>query len=319
MRRTYSREFVSLLLTAAVVAWASSRVSAEPDPMPPFTGTTVSQDALLRVLATSPSRQFKPVGRTSVLFRMRTEARVTAGYKVKSKSGGDGYRSEIAAYRVGRLLFLDNVPPTVFRVATRKEIKARFHKDRLDRWWSVQHATAWEDDGTVFGAASYWVKGARRGLEDQKGTWQTWLQTEGTIPSGKTKLARDLSTMVLFDFLIGNWDRYSGGNLLMNPDRTRALLVDNDHAFSNLNERLYEKLLANLTRAERFSRTVVDQLVLLDRNVIQQALAQDPSHNARPLLTEAQIAAVLDRRAAILSYIAALVEEHGDDRVLVFP
>jgi len=294
-------------------------VSAEPDPVPLFVGTTVSQDALLQALATSPSRQFKPVGRTSVLFRMRTASGVTAGYKVKSRNMEQGYKSEIAAYRVSRLLLLDNVPPTIFRLATRKEIKARFHKEKLDRWSSVQRATSWEDDGTVVGAASYWIKGARRGLEDRKGTWQTWLRIEGTIPPGKTELARDLSTMAMFDFLVANWDRYSGGNLLMNDEKTRAFLVDHDRAFSTLNEKLYERLLGDLARTERFSKGVVDQLVVLDRNAIHQELAQDPSHGSQPLLTDAQITALLDRRAAILSYIAALVEEYGDDKVLIFP
>lgn len=295
------------------------RVNAKPGPLPPFVDTTVSQDSLLQVLANSPAWQFKPIGRTSILLRMRTRSRVTAGYKVKSHDMADGYRSEVAAYRISRLLLMDTVPPTAFRRATREEIRAHFHKDKLDKWGSVKRAISWEDDGTVPGAASYWVKGAPRGLERQKHTWQTWLRIDGTIPDGKTQLARDLSTMTLFDFLVGNWDRYSGGNLLMNPDRTRALLVDNDRAFSSLNEKLYQRLLEDLTRTERFSKGVVDRLAVLDRNAIQQELAQDPSPDAQPILTSAQVAALLDRREAILSYIAALVEEHGDARVLIFP
>ncbi|MDH3728872.1 MAG: hypothetical protein OER77_15175 [Myxococcales bacterium] len=279
----------------------------------------MSQDALLQALANSPSRQFKPVGRTSVVFRMRTESRITAGYKVKSRNLEHGYQSEIAAYRLGRLLLLDNIPPTIFRRATRKEIKARFHKDKLDRWSSVQRSTSWEDDGTVVGAASYWIKGARRGLEDQKGTWQAWLRLEGMIPPGKMKLARDLSTMTLFDFLVGNWDRYSGGNLLTDRERARALLMDNDRAFSGMNEKLYERLLRDFTQTERFSKAVVDQLVDLDRKTIRQELAEDPSHSSESLLTDSQITALLERRATILSYIAALVEEHGEDQVLFFP
>jgi hypothetical protein len=36
-------------------------------------------------------------------------------------------------------------------------------------------------------------------------------------------------------------------------------------------------------------------------------------------LNAAQIADVLDRRATILSYVAALIEERGEDDVLFFP
>ncbi len=250
---------------------------------------------------------------------MRTESGTTAGYKVKSLDLEHGYQSEIAAYRLSRLLALDNVPPAIFRRATRQEIRVRFHEDKLDRWGSVQRAISWEEDGTVVGAASYWTKRARKGLEKQRRTWQAWLRLNGAIPPGKMKLAQDLSTMTLFDFLVGNWDRYSGGNLLMDRERTRALLVDNDRAFSRMNEPLYKRLLEDFTRTERFSKRLVDQLVLLNRDAIRQELARDPGHSLESPLTDSQISAVLDRRATILSHIAALVEEHGEDQVLFFP
>lgn len=250
---------------------------------------------------------------------MRTVSRTTAGYKVESHGHKDGYRAEIAAYRVGRLLMLDNVPPTVFRQATRVEIKSRFHKEKLARWRSVARATVWQPGGLVDGAASYWIKGARRGLDDQRDRWSAWLVVGAEIPTGKTPLARDLSTMALFDFLVANWDRYSGGNLLMTPDRSRAVLVDHDHAFSSMNEALYQRLLEDLVRTERFSSVVIDRLMRLDRDAIEMELAQDPSHARESLLNDAQIAAIMDRRATILSHVAALVEEHGSEQVLFFP
>lgn len=318
-RRARAPRTRATAVAATLILLTGAGVGAKPDSLPPFVGTTVSQDALLQILANSRSRQFKPIGRTSVFFRMRTESRLTAGYKVKSRNLEHGYRSEIAAYRLSRLLLLNNVPPTIFRRATRKEIRARFHKDKLERWSSVRRSIWWEDDGTVVGAASYWIKGARRGLEKRRRQWQSWLRIEGTIPPGKITLAQDLSTMTVFDFLIGNWDRYSGGNILTDRERTRAVLVDHDHAFLGMNEKLYGRLLGDLTRIERFSKGLVDQLVVLDLDAIQHELARDPSHSSQPLLTDPQIAALLDRRATILSYIAALVEEHGEDKVLVFP
>lgn len=318
MRRTYSREFASLLL-AALVAWTGARVYAAADEPPSFVGTRVAQDSLLEALATSKSRQFKPVGRTSVLFRMRTVSRVTAGYKVESHGREQGYRAEIAAYRVSRLLMLDNVPPTIFRQATKQEIRSRFHKEKLARWPGVARATSWQRNGVVDGSASYWIKGAHRGLEERRDDWTSWLRIDGSIPAGKTKLARDLSTMILFDFLVANWDRFSGGNLLMNPEQTRAILVDNDRAFARIDEELYEQLLDDLMNTERFSGEVVDRLVTLDRDAIEEELARDPSHARQPVLADKQVAAILDRRETILSHIAALAEEHGSERVLFFP
>lgn len=318
MPRISSRELASALLSLALVAWAVTPAAAE-DELPPFVGTEASQDALVETLATSRAWQFKPIGHTSVLFRMRTVSHVTAGYKVKSRGLETGYRSEIAAYRLSRLLRLDNVPPTVFRRATQSEIKNRFHEEKRYRWKAVRRATSWEEDGTVVGSAAFWVKKARRGLVRSRDRWQTWLRVEGAIPSSKKELARDLSTMTLFDFLVANWDRYSGGNLLMSPARERAVLVDHDRAFAPLGEDLYVRLLRDLTATERFSNAVIDRLLVLDRQAIEDELSKDPSHASAPLLDGKQIDALLDRRETILSHVAALVEEHGEAKVLFFP
>jgi hypothetical protein len=317
--RISSQAFASFVLAAVVAGWLSSVASAELEPLPRFVGTDLGQDEILDVIASARSRSFKPVGHSSVVLRMRTVAHVTAALRVRTHEIQRGYQHEIAAYRVSRLLGLDNVPPAVYRRATWTEIRQRFNDEMLDRRGSVRRAVLWDEDGSAPGAAVYWVKGLRSvGLEN-KARWQTWLQ-DGEVPKGKVALARDLSTMVMFDFLIGNWDRFSGGNLPTDSSQQRAFLRDNDRSFSMpLLERRYEKLLEGLTLTERFSKDVVRHLEALDEASIRAELAQDPSHQTDPLLNAAQIADVLDRRATILSYIAALIEERGEDEVLFFP
>jgi hypothetical protein len=293
--------------------------SAEVEPPPRFVGTEVAADEILEVISSASSRSFKPVGHSSVVLRMRTVARVTAALRVRSHDLERGYQYEIAAYRISRLLGLDNVPPAVYRRATWNEIRQRFHEDMLDRRGSVRRAVLWDDDGSAPGAAVYWVKGLRSVGLEKKARWQSWLK-DGEIPQGKAALARDLSTMVVFDFLIGNWDRFSGGNLPTDSSQQRAFLRDNDRSFSTpLLERRYENLLGGLTRTERFSKDTIHHLAALDEASIRAELARDPSHETDPLLNAAQIADVLDRRATILSYIAALIEERGEDDVLFFP
>jgi hypothetical protein len=313
------RASASIVLAAVVATGLSPAVRAERVPLPAFIGTDVGQDEILEVISTARSRSFKPVGHTSVVLRMRTVERVTAALKVRSHQLQHGYQSEIAAYRIGRLLGLDNVPPAIYRRASWDEIRRRFHKDTLDRRDSVRRAVLWDDDGSVPGAAIYWIKGLRYMEAENEGSWRSWLRG-GEIPSSKTTLARDLSTMVVFDFLIGNWDRFSGGNLSIDASGRRAYLRDNDRSFSTpLPERQYQKLLDRLTRTERFSETMFRRLMALDEAAIGAELARDPSHEANPILSDAQIADVLDRRATILSHIAALIEERGAEQVLVFP
>ncbi len=328
MPRTSSPAFVSALVAATVLLTPAESSRAESNAygnaalaehLPPFVGTTASQDDMLESLASSPAWQFKPVGRSSIVLRMRTRSRVTGGFKVKSDEADRGYANEVVAYRIARLLLLDNVPPATFRTSSRQEIRSAFHKKKRNRWPAVDRQVAWEDDETVVGAASVWTKMARRGLERRKAVWSDWTRLDGTVPPDKSELAADLSNMVLFDFLIGNVDRYSSGNLLMDPGGARAILVDNDAGFSELDFGSYEALLADLTRTERFSKTTVSRLLALDRDALLGELPADYPHDAEPLLDATQIGAILARRDTLLSYVAALVQEHGRDQVLVFP
>jgi hypothetical protein len=316
LRRICSLAFAELLL-GAVLLLASAGL-ARGDAASRFLGRD-DPDTVLEVISTARSRSFKPVGHSSVVLRMRTVARVTAAMKIRSHDVPDGYRNEIAAYRLSRMLGLDNVPPAVYRRVRWSEIRNRFHEDMLDRRRAVKRKVLWDDDASAPGAAVYWVRGMRSvGFEDVS-KWADWVR-EGDIPKGKESLARDFSNMAVFDMLIGNWDRFSGGNFPADPTRRRALLRDNDRGFSTpLLEPRFQRLLERLSATERFSRTTVRTLGALDADAIRRALSDGLGDDMGPLLSERQVADVLERRATILSHVAALVDERGEADVLVFP
>ena len=165
MRRIYSPAFAEVALCSILLLAPAALARGEAAPA--FFATDEDPDALLGVISSARSRSFKPVGHTSVVLRMRTVARVTAAMKVRSHAVPDGYRHEIAAYRLSRVLGLDNVPPAVYRRVRWSEIRSRFHEDMLDRRAAVRRRVLWDDDASTPAAAIDWVRGQRSvGCED---------------------------------------------------------------------------------------------------------------------------------------------------------
>jgi hypothetical protein len=73
------------------------------------------------------------------------------------------------------------------------------------------------------------------------------------------------------------------------------------------------RILEELQRTRRFPRSLVEALRGLDASSLARA-----SHDeiVGDLLDDSQREAVLERRAMILSYVEALIEEHGEPAVL---
>ena len=282
-----------------------------------FFASELSDPELIRELLTAEPRQFRPVGHTSVVFRMRLEGPATAAYKVASNSFPRAHLAEIAAYRVALLLGLDNVPPAVLRRVARDKIDARMHRDYKQRWRALQGEVRWLEGGIAEGAASVWVFGLRSfRLEQEQTRWRAWLRGNTEIPKERLALARDLSNMVVFDYLVGNRDRFSGSNMKVLPGAGRLVLLDNDHAFplAQSDVSYSDFLLESLKLTERFSRSTVERLLALEESDLRAELGASP----RPLLTHDQINGLMERRAILLSYVARLIEERGRDAVLYF-
>lgn len=234
-----------------------------------------------------------------------------------------GYRAEVAAYRVARFLGLDDVFPVITRRVTKEELRRRLDPAFHDAWKDIDRWTSWQDDDSVLGAVAPWV-GDVRALDlsddDAVQRWSRWLEGSQEIPDGRVPLARDLSNMLAFDYLIGDWDRFESP-LLGTPDGRRLFLRDHDRAFAApLPPVLHRRVLDKLMLTRRFSRSFVARLALLDRRAIERELAADPGQiEGRPILTRAQIAGVLDRREGLLSYVGALIDERGRKAVLSLP
>lgn len=313
-------------LRRAVLALALSAVALQASAQPaarPFVGGGRSQDEILERIRNAAPLRFGQVGTSSVTLRMDFGDGVSAAYKPRTRTHRRGYLAEVAAYRVARALGMDNVPPAVGRSMNRLVMQNRFTSEAPEAWESIREQVMWDAPGVVRGAAIYWIPEMRpselhvvAGLDAAA----SWLSIGGELPADRADMSRDLSTMLAFDYLIGNWDRFSGGNVTTDAAGRRLFVRDHNLAFhAPLRGALYERVRGHVERTERFSRSFVRALSALDRSRLEAALEEDPEFEASSLLSPRQMEDLLCRRRALLSYIGALVALHGAERVFAWP
>jgi hypothetical protein len=262
-------------------------------------------------------------GGSTVSFKVRFENNQKALFKPQQRAEVANYRAELAAYRMSRLLGIHRVPPACGRVVPRATLQ-RAGDASGDEAFSRRVMTELLGRAEAIpGAVLYWVPGA---LEPVPGaeTYAALLDPAQPLDPAQEGVAADLSTLILFDFLNDNVDRWSGGNIL----RQRAeganppgpmLYMDNGASFSAIHEgrgARPEEQARRLAAVGRFSRSFVASLRALTRESIRAAVAADP---LGPCLSDAQIDAVLTRRDLIVARVDAVVRERTEAVALPFP
>lgn len=291
---------------------------SRPSPPPGRTFLGRSEDELLRIIREQKVLGARATTGSSLSMYLNLEGEDNAAFKPQTNRGQRWY-GEVAAFRIGRLLNIDRIPPAATRrirlpilrslLEHDEEVLARLNDEGVFRGNSVR------------GAVMYWVPVINPSEVDrleELEQWTGWLRQGAAIPPERLRLARQVSEMIVFDYLIGNWDRWSGSNVLFGSDNSTLLIMDNNAAFNTeFSERLRERLDAPLLQVERFSAALYRRLIGLSAEDIRDELAQETDGDG--LLTEEQIDAVMIRRREIIARIDALIEEHGHDEVLCFP
>ena len=311
---------------ATVVVSALLWTSVRADPAETYGSGSVRVVDIHRALREASPQQFKPVGSTSVVFRMRLKGRIDAAFKPQTRRHPSGHLAEVAAYRIGRGLGVRNVTPVVPRQMSVSQIERQLHSEYKDKWPELAAEMITQPDGKmVDGAAIYWIPRLRElGLDNERGIkkWSRWL-SQAERPPGREKskrMAQQVSDLILFDYLVGNWDRWSGGNAQGDPDAGELFVRDHNVAFYEpVPEIQLRRLVRRLKRAERLSKRFVTRLKAMDREQLTEMLSEPGDPQGYAPLSEQQIDSALDRRRTLLSYIAALIDRFGEDKVLSFP
>jgi hypothetical protein len=306
-------------------AAAPRELPAPPDPgiaaEPVGTFLGMADDLLLERIRTAPIVRMKlNHGGSSLSFRVDFADGSRAAFKPAQTNLQTIPRKEVAAYRLNRLLGLNAVPPAAPRLVGREELFAALEPGTSAALARIRAETLFNPDGKTAGAFSYWVPRIEdSGLDAPSAVqeWIRWLGQAQALAPERSGLAAQLSSLVVFDFLIANPDRFSGGNMKRSAGGGRLFYMDNTLAFF-LDPNGPGRVRSLLQRTQRFSRRLVEALDRLDAPALERSFAAS-GVAAHEILTPAELRAVLARRDVVRRHVDELIAVYGADKVLVFP
>jgi hypothetical protein len=249
------------------------------------------------------------------VLKLRLSDGTATVFKPRSKRplGDRRYKGEIAAYRLAVALGLDNVSrsiPRTFDAAALRPLVPDFDRDALV-----------DGDGMLRGAIMPWIAQYRVLPIEQpaeRTLWEPWVfDANASVPEDQRALASAISTVIAFDYLTANWDRWSGGNVAQDGATGTVLFVDNDGAF-------YEQPAADtlarqraqLERVARFSRRFVAALRALDGDRLRSAFGEESP--GVPLLRERVVEGVASRSKTVVAAVDARIRASGEASALSF-
>ncbi len=306
------------MCAAAIVVVCGLRAHAEE---PLFAGVGPGIAAIMQAIREHKPLSAKPVGTSSAVFKLHLDGPIDAAFRPESRLNPRGHLAEIAAFRLARVLGLDNVAPVVPRSLPLDEL-ARLVRPSYPEAWAALEKDLVSRHGQVFGAAIYWIPDLHElGLDTPAGIerFTRWLSQTRELPADRAFLAQ-ISSMLAFDYLIGNFDRFSGANAQGDESAQHLFLRDHNLCFLEPFRVLqHQRVMARLKRAQRFSRTFVAAVKALPDADLSGVLADPMDPSDLRLLSVAQMDGLLERRRALLSYVAALIDSYGESNVLTFP
>lgn len=295
-------------------------------PREPVTVFGATDQELLAPLAATPVTKVKlNRGGTSLTMRLEFASGARASFKPLQIHPQSDPRREIAAYRIDRLLGLGRVPPARSAAFLVDDLVAAIEppgrasaEPRIAEEAIARH-------GKLVGEVSWWIpeiKRARIGGHDIDGTegqamWSAYLQAGAVIPAELSPMLAQIASVILFDVLIDNADRWSGNNTQASPDNRVLYFMDNTLAFSAFTLG-HATNLSKLYRIQVFPRGLVGKLRALTVETLTAALGGDDDLLG-PLLTGVEIRAIITRRDHFLAYIDRLITELGEPAVLALP
>lgn len=275
---------------------------------PRFFLSSKSDVEVLRRIESAPLLSLRRFGHTSIGFRSRIGPDEHVAIKPRTVASREGWAADVAAFRLARVLGMDQVPPVGIRKLRRDELVGLLRIDSPDEIEELMNAIVWDVDGSVPCEVTPWVRGMRDAdLEDaRRPMWTTWLDREnGALPAEDDRmLARDISQTLLFDWLIRNVDRMTGGNMQTDASGKRLVVRDHNLAFGKgISSHAHRETWRQALLVERVSESFVEGLLRLDETWVREIAR---TRDGVVLLDEERIDGVLDRREKLVEHLREL-------------
>lgn len=289
---------------------------------------------------------------SSVILRYLVGGRTVGVFKPNQDVPHTNYRGEIAAWRLCQLIHCDVAIPynhevriaeaDLERVSGISGVRrsaamegsrgnAVWYRDSEGTWWLYGAYKAWVDDLVKVELESYsaWqpMLCAGRSAEELRAMPMTEAfsrlprireMAESAPRATAFHLAHQLSDMHVLDALIGNFDRYHDHlpGLNIHWSNGRLLSLDNGASFLSDPRVAWDDPFRRLQAIELFSRDTIDAIRWMDTDALFRTLLPET-----PLYDddERRWELFLERRERLLARVDALIAEHGEDAVLVFP
>lgn len=265
-------------------------------------------------------------GGTSLSLRVDFASGARAAFKPEQTHPQSDPRREIAAFRIDRLLGIGHVPP-----AKATSIPVQDLVDAAEPGYRTYIAGRLEDegiarDGMLHGELSWWIPEIRLAkigpfkVDDPEGKdlWSEYLTVGAKPPAEQRPMLAQLASVILFDVLIDNPDRWTGSNTEMSVDGQTLYFMDNTLSFSIFGLG-HEQNLGALHRISVFPRRLVERMRALTEDQIVEALRMGAEDGLGPLLNPSEVRAILVRRDHMIAYIDDLTAQFGADAVLSLP
>jgi hypothetical protein len=301
---------------------------AELAPVPPGPDNVFGApdpDLLAPLAATRIARIKLNRGGSSLSLRIDFASGVRAAFKPVQIHPQSDPRREIAAYRIDRLLGLGHVPPARSGAFAIDDLVAAADPGSRDHVAARLADEAIATGGKLRGELSWWIpeiKRVRLGGKyvdepDGEALWTEYLQAGAARPAELEPMLAQLAAVIVFDVVIDNADRWSGNNTQGSTDDRVLYFMDNTLAFSQYT-RGHTANLARLYRIQVFPRGLIGRLRALTAESVAAALGAADAVLG-PLLTPAELRAMLSRRDHVLEYVDRLIADLGEDAVLTLP